>query len=329
MISKWLFSGALLFEMGSWASIALQLPDLQIALLYALTHGIACALLAGAVWLLMPARYRTPLPWSPLFIFSLAFFVPLIGAVGVMVAIFPALYLPRKRETQMWQAVGIPDLPFRAQVQLHSPTFGDSGLQDVLRHAPDPDQRLAALLATRRMPGKEAVPILKLALGDPSDDVRLLAYSMLDKQESDINMRIQMALAQLPTAVPKKAAALHATLARWYWELTYLGLAQGSVQQHVLGQAGEHAELALAAGEGGELLLLAGRIALERGDADKARLHMQQAQDAGMDPAKVLPFRAEIAFESGRYAEIPELLQRLPLDMQQRPPFAALVKNWT
>ncbi|MGV8921699.1 MAG: HEAT repeat domain-containing protein [Pseudomonas sp.] len=329
MFSKLLFSGALFFEVGSWVTLTTHLPDLQVALLYVVSHGIACALLAGAIWLVLPARYRQPLPWSPLFIFSIAFFVPLIGAIGVIAAIFPALYLPRKREDQLWQAVGIPHLPFRAQTNLHSPTFGDSGLQDVLRHAPDPDQRLAALLSTKRMPGKEAVPILKLALGDPSDDVRLLAYSMLDKQESDINLRIQSTLEQLPSASSQKAGALHGTLARWYWELAYLGLAQGSVQQHVLGQAGEHAELALQAGEGGELLLLAGRIALECGEVEKAEQRMHQAQEAGIDPAKISPFSAQIAFETGRYSEIPGLLKSLPQDMQERPPFAGLVRTWS
>ena len=56
---------------------------------------------------------------------------------------------------------------------------------------------------------------------------------------------------------------------------------------------------------------------------------MHQAEEAGMDPAKVLPFRAEIAFETGRYAEIPGLLRSLPAQMQQRPPFAGLVRTWT
>jgi hypothetical protein len=286
-------------------------------------------MLCAAVWLLLPARYRSPLPWSPLFIFSLAFFVPVLGAVGVVAAIFPALYLPRKRDKQAWQAVGIPKLPYRAQLQLHSPIFADGGLQDVLRHAPDPDQRLAALLATRRMPGKEAVPILKLALADPSDDVRLLAYSMLDKQESDINLHIQIALGELPDATAKAAGALHGRLARWYWELAYLGLAQGSVLDHVLAQASEHAELGLAAGEGGELFLLAGRIALERGDVERAEVLLSLAQENGMGAAQVLPFRAELAFESGRYHEIPGLLARLPEETRQRPPFAALVRSWT
>ena len=185
MISKWLFSGALVLEAGSWGSLWLDAPVSHQLLVFIFSHALACLMLCGAVWLLLPARYRAPLPWSPIFIFSLAFFVPVIGALGVVASIFPALYLPRKRDRQAWQSVGIPGLPFRAHAQTRSPIFADGGLQDVLRHAPDPDQRLAALLATRRMPGKDAVPILKLALGDPSDDVRLLAYSMLDKQESD------------------------------------------------------------------------------------------------------------------------------------------------
>jgi hypothetical protein len=329
MISKWLFSGALLLEAGSWASLWVAAPELQQLLVFTLSHGLACVMLCAAVWLLLPARYRSPLPWSPLFIFSLAFFVPVLGAVGVVAAIFPALYLPRKRDKQAWQAVGIPKLPYRAQLQLHKPVFADGGLQDVLRHAPDPDQRLAALLATRRMPGKEAVPILKLALADPSDDVRLLAYSMLDKQESDINLHIQIALGELPDANVKAAGALHGRLARWYWELAYLGLAQGSVLDHVLNQASEHAELGLEAGEGGELFLLAGRIALERGDIERAEVLLRQAQENGMGAAQVLPFHAELAFEAGRYHEIPGLLARLPEETRQRPPFAALVRSWT
>ena len=93
--------------------------------------------------------------------------------------------------------------------------FNDGGLQDVLRHAPDTEKRMAALFATRRMPPREAIPILKLALRDPADDVRLLAYSMLDKQESEINLRIEAALRQLAVAEGAHRTALHDALARW------------------------------------------------------------------------------------------------------------------
>lgn len=205
MISKWLFSGAFLFELSSWASVFADLPIGQALALYLFAHGLGSALLCVGVWLLLPRRYKFPLPWSPLFLFSLAFFVPLIGAVGVAAAVFPALYLPRQRGEQAWQAMGVPELPFRPKEKRLDMMFSDGGLQDVLRHAPDPNQRLTAIFATRRMPGKEAIPILKLALRDPADDVRLLAYSMLDQKESRINQRIEAALGRLAGATRRVA----------------------------------------------------------------------------------------------------------------------------
>jgi len=328
MIAKWLFSGALAFEAGSWASLVRN-PSMSEGLLYCvLPHAIACLLLTAAVWGLLPRRYRAPLPWAPLFIFALAFFIPLLGAIGVLAAVFPALYLQRRRDEQVWESMGVPALPFRPQEQRRSPMFRDGGLQDVLHRASDPEQRLAALLATRRMPGHESIPILKLALRDPADDVRLLAYSMLDQQESRINQRIESLLRELAEAPSARHASLHAGLARWYWELAYLGLAQGSVLEHVLQQASDHLEQARQGGQDPELDLLGGRIAMERGRLEQARELLERAEQAGLDAEKVLPFRAEVAFLAGDYPRVVELLARLPAAMRQRPPFAELARYW-
>ena len=76
MIAKWLFSSAVAFEAGSWASLLTEPNLAEGMLLCVLPHGIACLLLSVAVWRLMPRRYRRPLPWALLFIFSLAFFIP-------------------------------------------------------------------------------------------------------------------------------------------------------------------------------------------------------------------------------------------------------------
>ena len=258
----------------------------------------------------------------------MAFFVPILGALGVLISIFPALRLPRGHDAQAWQAQGVPALPFRPLEQRQSLMFGDGGLQDVLHHASDPERRLAALLATRRMPGRDAVPILKLALRDPADDVRLLAYSMLDQKESRINQRIETALRQLEDADPQQRGALHAAVARSYWELAYLGLAQGGVLDHVLEQAAKHTGLALAAAEDAELHLLGARIALEQGNLEMAREQLQKAQAAGIDAAKLVPFRAEVAFLGGEYKDIPGLLSSLPDEALRRPPFAELARYW-
>lgn len=328
MISKWLFSGAVVFELGSWAALLQHMSIEAATLLFVSAHGMSSVLLTAGVWLLLPQRYKFPLPWSPLFIFSLAFFVPVLGAIGVAAAVFPALYMPRSQKEQAWDSMGVPDLPFRPQERSIDLMFQDGGLQDVLRHAPTAQKRVTALFATRRMPSKDSIPILKLALRDPADDVRLLAYSMLDRQESDINHRIQVSLQQLDGAIGTHKAAIHATLARWYWELAYLGLAQGSVLEHVLKQAREHVNDALALGADDDSHLLAGRIAMELGDLDLAERHLLGAEADGIDVEKLLPYRAEIAFARGEFAAVAEQLRQLPEDVLQRPPFAALARYW-
>lgn len=328
MISKWLISGALVLEVGSWAVLFEVMPIGQTTLLYIATHGLSSVFLSAGVWLLLPRHYRFPLPWSPLFIFSLVFFVPLLGTIGVVVAVIPALYMPRKQQKQAWVSMGTPDLPFRPQEKRGDLMFSDGGLQDVLRHAPSVEKRVTALFATRRMLGKDSIPILKLALRDPADDVRLLAYSMLDQQESLINQRIETALQQLTVAQDAQKVVLHATLACWYWELAYLGLAQGSVFEHVLNQAREHVDKTLQMGGSGDHHLLAGRIALEQGYLETAQSHLSQAASAGIDSQKIVPFRAEIAFFQGRYEAIPAQLATLPDEVLKRPPFAALARYW-
>lgn len=64
MISKWLFSGAFLFELSSWASVFADLPFGQALALYLFAHGLGSALLCVGVWLLLPRRYKFPLPWA-------------------------------------------------------------------------------------------------------------------------------------------------------------------------------------------------------------------------------------------------------------------------
>lgn len=328
MIAKWLFSGALAFESGSWAVLLGNPTLLEGILLSVVPHAVACALLSAGLWLLLPRRYMSPLPWAPLFLFSISFFIPVLGVIGVLVAVFPALHTQRWRAEQVWQNMGVPGLPFRPLERRNSPLFADGGLQDVLHQATDPERRLNALLATQRMPAHESVPILKLALRDPADDVRLLAYSMLDQKESRINQRIEKLLDRLGNSDEDNPAAQHAGLARWYWELAYLGLAQGSVLAHVLSQARKHAQQSLELKPDPDIQLLGGRIALEQGEISTARTFFRHAENGGIRFEKIAPFLAEAAFLSGDYTEVPRLLATLSPQALARPPFAELARYW-
>ena len=85
---------------------------------------------------------------------------------------------------------------------------------------------------------------------------------------------------------------------------------------------------ALQGNSGGELHLLAGRIAMEQGNLDEALAQFEQSAQAGMDAVQLAPYRAEIAFLRLRYEEIPDMLATMPAELLQRPPFAALARYW-
>ncbi|WVM87734.1 hypothetical protein UMZ34_14670 [Halopseudomonas pachastrellae] len=94
MTSKWLFSGALAFELGSWGGLLSNPSLIEGLYLYVVPHAIASLMLAAALWLVLPRRYRFPLPWSPLLLFSLIFFIPVGAPLVPSPGCFPACICP-------------------------------------------------------------------------------------------------------------------------------------------------------------------------------------------------------------------------------------------
>ncbi len=82
MNSKWLFSGAFAFEASSWALLFANLPVAAAALAFAAAHAAAAPCWQGAPGCCCPGATSAPLPWSPLFLFALAFFIPLLARPG-------------------------------------------------------------------------------------------------------------------------------------------------------------------------------------------------------------------------------------------------------
>lgn len=328
MNSKWLFTSAFFLELSSLYSLLSGSASLASILAYSSLHGLACLSLTAGLWPLLPKRYRQPMPWSPLFFFSVAFFIPVLGIVGIVLAIYPALYFPRKRAADIWKRTAIPELPYRANAPDMKSLLSLGGLQDVLRHAANPNKRLSAVLETRRMSSREAIPILKLALKDSADDVRLLAYSMLDSKENEINLKIRTLLEELERTPAEQHPSLHASLAQHYWELVYLGLAQGSVLAHMLNSAQRHVDFAIQGQPTSQAWLLAGRIALEQQRLDAAEQAFAETERLGMDAAQLASYRAEVAFCRRDFAAISGWLEQLNPDDRQRLPFSSLARYW-
>jgi Flp pilus assembly protein TadD len=149
------------------------------------------------------------------------------------------------------------------------------------------------------------VALLGEALRDRDDEVRLLAYALLDRTEREVYARIKADTAKLEDAKGPARASLHARLAQHHWELVELGLASGDVAAHLLATAEKHVQDALgdAPGDGNAQVLL-GRIELRRGRLAEAEAAFGQALRCGLGEEIIRPYLAEVAFRRRRFDEV-------------------------
>ena len=167
----------------------LETPDWFLAILL---HAIASILFAFVSYFLIPKKYKTTPYSSLLLMFLLLFTLPVLGIIGVVVALTFALCKPLKNDDIEIEEHKIPELPFEARAISANPTYSIGGLKAILKHASEPNKRLSAVMAARHMSDSQAIPILKLALKDLEDDIRLLAYSTLDGKETKLNEKISL-----------------------------------------------------------------------------------------------------------------------------------------
>jgi tetratricopeptide (TPR) repeat protein len=292
-------------------------------------HGAGSAAGGALMTAMVPPRYRQRLGWTFSLFFGICLFIPAIGLTGLLLAVWPGIALERHQKQDAYRRVGVPDLPFQPLKVQKQPIYGQAGMISVLRHAQDPERRIKALIATRQMTSQEAIPVLKEALRDPVDDVRLLAYSMLDAKEEEINATIRRLLERMGHTSADQQQKLHQRISNCYWELAYLGLAQGEVLRHALTRALEHLEQALEAGADEPALhIQRGRLLIHQKRWDEAAQAFAAAVKQGIPAVGVAPYIAEIAFEKRDFQQVAAHLRELGPSVRRSERLAAVAEYW-
>jgi hypothetical protein len=198
---------------------------------------------------------------------------------------------------------------------------------------------------------------LRLALRDPVDDVRLLAYAVLEAKERQIQSEIQSLYARASArqtgtfatlmagsaagAAPAEARPqidvaklhlplpAHAKLAELYWELVYQGLVEGEMMSFSLERVLSHSAEVLRAGQGSpRMALLAGRALLLRGRTQEARAMLEDAQRRGLPREVVGPYLAEVDYLERKPAEVRRQIESFRASARLRPGLAVIVERW-
>ncbi|WP_434050050.1 tetratricopeptide repeat protein [Marinobacter salarius] len=327
MANSWFALLALALEAGGVTGLLSPTAgNLELAA-YLIAHAMACALLTLILLPLMPSRYRGQPITTGVFLFTLQFAIPFIGSVGLVLGILLALYLPRSSRDIPWQEVDIPELPFQPIDMDLQVVYSQGGLRQVLREAISTDKRLKALMATRQMNDRDAIEILREALKDPSDDVRLLAYSMLEQKEKTLAQRAGTLQQSLQSADDLGSVSLQRRLAQVWWEMAYLGLAQGGLRQYYLDSAGKLLRrLVVRRSQHNDWRLL-GRVELALGNIDNAEEAFRSALAGGSSPELIMPYLGEVAYLRRDFAQVRQHLSACPLE-RFHPANRPVIESW-
>ncbi|MCK5830732.1 MAG: hypothetical protein KAH20_10570 [Methylococcales bacterium] len=267
-----------------------------------------------------------------LLLFTLCLFIPLVSGICLLISFSLGLYNPKSINKKFLKVNNLPTPPGEGTANTLSFSPFSSGLIiGTLKFSQDEDKRIKAVLATRQMENQTSIPLLRIALLDSSDEVRLLAFSMLDNKQKKIDTIIHRELMKLRSSKlqPDEKKSIHQTLAEAFWELSYSTLAEGRVRVHTLNSAKQHVieALKIQNNEAG-LHLLHARIAILLNSYEEASNALTLANTYGVSNIKIASYRAEIAFELKQFNEVSQHIQIIDKLAQNNMILNGIVRQW-
>lgn len=310
---------AILLEWAAWDGGQLFPSQSDLILAWFLVvHALASLLLAVSVIALLPDEIARPRNALLLLMAACSYAIPVFGFLGVIAG---TLYLRFYRNKEMAQDFGSVELPVFDPHQRPSAGFRQSGLRSFLGNSEVPMQaRIGAMIALQHVSGRVSTPLLRDVLSDPNEDIRLLAYGMLDNQEKQINQSIDAELKVINSLGPakwtdnpgQKGLLAAQRLSDLYWELIYQELVQGDLRNYAIDESARYAQMVLDhEPDNAPLNLRLGRLLHAGGQPEAAERAYLKASELGLPATRILPYLAELRFDQHDFAGTRQLMVEL------------------
>ena len=312
-------SAAVSLETAALSMLSSTPTQLHLASYFSL-HAVASAVAAWLAWVLLPANFKKPFVPAFALLWAFAFFIPVLGVTAILLVVQVAKRFPRILRTERYVTVRMPEF---SGVQREATERSDLRAGDarrILKDATQPlETRLRVLVALQSMEPKAAVPLLISLLSDPSEDIRLLAYSMVDSWEKDLVQKIQRANAELAAARQSGSNALIVNtlrlLAELHWAQADTGLARGDLRRFALEHAKNYCEqVQLLDARAPGIWALYARILTELGQLTAAVKAIKMARRLRMPTAEAYSLLAQIAYSQHNFPAVRRYANMLPDD---------------
>lgn len=258
----------------------------------------------------LPKRFKTTfyLNFALFFLLSASLFL-----LGLLV--IAGLYLvlenlkPVRRDRSVFQVSDIPD--YQRSPKKHSTAYGEGGGPSILQNSSFSGQdKKRIMIAINQFQTPTVNELNKSMLKDTTDEVRLYAHTLIEKQERAL-FKLQCYFNKLlmHEKNPIKKAILHKHIAGVLWEQVYSSLVNEEGVTGVLDNVKYHAELAFSElPDDASIPLLMTSIALRENDIDRANHWLGVASANEASYYRIALFRAEIAFRERNFPEVKRLL---------------------
>lgn len=318
-----------IFMMGCLLELSFIISLLKnLILLCLLAHLLSAIFVTFSYQLSLPKYFTNISRWFFLLIFLLCLAIPLFG---IVISSFIIIVIYRGRAQFRAYTETVDTTINLKHIKPVFSQYGEGGaMMYLLKNTQSVVKRTDALLVLGRVALSKINKIMYELLADRSDEIRLLAFNILDYQESIIADDVDNLLALINPNDPNKynQAKYEKNLAILYWELIYQSLTLHELQDAMVKQAENYAlSAAVILKDDFNLKALLGRIYLFLKQLNMAKIEFEKALEANISPPKVLPYLAEIEFKQQNYIAVKNYLTQSDtlLDV---PLVAPVVRFW-
>ena len=221
--------------------------------------------------------------------------LPLVGPLALGALIARLARLDDSADAALAHAALTPDLDAPFVASTAATDIGAASFEARLRFNPRSRRAVApAVLATRRLHNPaDATRLLRLALRDQSEEVRLLAHALLEDRERRAYDAVDQLTRELAAAPADRRGPIACLLAEASLDLCTAGLVSGELESFTLRRARALMEDARAAAPiraSASAALLFGRVLLRQGESRDARAAFEESRRLGAPDPLTAPY---------------------------------------
>ncbi|HEU5282166.1 MAG TPA: hypothetical protein VFU82_09330 [Gammaproteobacteria bacterium] len=237
-----------------------------------------------------------------LLFYALTFFIPIFGIIASYTLILWLKHAHRHYKNTKIKSMRLTYINKPLRIR-----YGMGGLHlRLMSPTANMQSKISAITKSLTVSPSRVNNLVRTMLSDNNDEVRLLAFQILNKQERKLMPKINQAIQSLQSAThPNQQYVLEKKLAFDYWELLYRALIEPHMADFAIKKTLGYGEAALEKQPNDvTLLTLLGRLSLKCNDRMAALSYFNQAIVLGEFIERILPYLAEIAYQQRQFHAI-------------------------